>query len=104
MRKNQLLSEQIIAAITPYCANLEYAQSTSVQITTNVEIENGEDMIGYQYLHGTNSDVGGFSISGKLKKLPNGDVNCDLTLIWKRSMLQITGAMTLLFQFQKIIL
>ena len=82
MRKNQLLSEQIIAAITPYCANLEYAQSTSVQITTNVEIENGEDMIGYQYLHGTNSDVGGFSISGKLKKLPNGDVNCDLTLIW----------------------
>ncbi len=82
MRKNQLLSEQIIAAITPYCANLEYAQSTSVQITTNVEIENGEDMIGYQYLHGTNSDVGGFSISGKLKKLPNGDVNCDLTLTW----------------------
>lgn len=29
-----------------------------------VAIENGEGMIGYQYLHGTNADVGGFQIDG----------------------------------------
>ena len=82
MRKNKLLSEQIIAAVTPYCANLEYGQSTSVQISLNAEIENGEDIIGYQYLHGTNADVGGFNISGELTKLKNGDVACNLTLTW----------------------
>lgn len=74
MRKNQLLSEQIIAAITPYCANLEYAQSTSVQITTNVEIEHGEDMIGYQYLHGTNSDVGALAY-------PESSKSCQMEML-----------------------
>jgi hypothetical protein len=32
--------------------------------TFAAEIENGEDINGYQYLHGTNADVGGFQMSG----------------------------------------
>lgn len=35
-------------------------------VVTSVEIQNGEDMIGYQYLHGTNTDVGRFAIKGTI--------------------------------------
>ena len=30
------------------------------------EIENGEGMVGYQYLHGTNANAGGFTVNGSL--------------------------------------
>lgn len=33
-----------------------------------MEIENGEQIIGYQYLHGTNADVSGFKIIGTITK------------------------------------
>ena len=32
--------------------------------TFAAEVENGEGIVGYQYLHGTNGDVGGFLLSG----------------------------------------
>ncbi len=41
---------------------------------TSVEMENGEGIVGYQYLHGTNSTVGGFQHNGttSVKPLPDG--------------------------------
>lgn len=33
-------------------------------ITRPLEIDNGEGMVGYQYLHGTNKDAGGFNAQG----------------------------------------
>ena len=35
-----------------------------VDIKTKAEVENGEGIIGYNYLHGTNDKVGGFTIKG----------------------------------------
>lgn len=39
---------------------MEVGTSIDINVTTAMEIENGEDIIGYQYLHGTNADAGGF--------------------------------------------
>jgi RHS repeat-associated protein len=39
--------------------------SNTFDITRHVAIENGEGIIGYQYLHGTNANVGDFQINGK---------------------------------------
>ncbi|MFI1580991.1 hypothetical protein [Embleya sp. NPDC020630] len=53
--------------------------------TDHMEIENGEGFVGYQYLHGTNKDVGDFNARGNavVSVLPNGDkevrIQADLT-------------------------
>lgn len=39
----------------------------------HLEISGGEGMTGYQYLHGTNSDVGDFEIEGPYTIVPFGD-------------------------------
>ncbi|MFL6117713.1 MAG: hypothetical protein ACJ786_41140 [Catenulispora sp.] len=47
----------------------------SVPVSENfaVEIQNGEGIIGYQYLHGTNADAGGFTIQGWAHPIPGHD-------------------------------
>ena len=42
--------------------------------TGSMEIENGESMVGYQYLHGTDKTAGGFQVRGQRQvvKLPDG--------------------------------
>ena len=47
-----------------------------------MEIQNGEDIIGYQYLHGINVDVGEFQIKGRISKDKKGNITYDLTYIW----------------------
>lgn len=49
-------------------------QSGSFDTTFSASIENGEGIVGYQYLHGTNAEVGGFQHSGttKVTPLPDG--------------------------------
>jgi hypothetical protein len=38
-----------------------------------VDIENGEGIVGYQYLHGTNGTVGDFWINGWARLVPTAD-------------------------------
>ncbi|MEQ8386352.1 MAG: hypothetical protein RH949_28750 [Coleofasciculus sp. A1-SPW-01] len=38
--------------------------SGKIAETFHVSIENGESIVGYQYLHGTNANVGDFQITG----------------------------------------
>lgn len=46
--------------------------------TFKAELENGEGIVGYQYLHGTNADVGGFQMSGIVTIAhPYGQTNRD---------------------------
>lgn len=47
-----------------------------------MEIDNGEDIIGYQYLHGTNADAGGFTIKGTISKDKKGNITYDLVYTW----------------------
>ena len=63
-------------------AKISCGGSMSFNETMSMEIENGEQMIGYQYLHGTNADVGGFNISGTIVKNANGDATISLTYTW----------------------
>ncbi|OPC80263.1 hypothetical protein B4N89_04260 [Embleya scabrispora] len=54
-------------------------------MTDHMAIENGEGFVGYQYLHGTNKNVGDFNAQGNavVSVLPNGDkvvrIQADLT-------------------------
>ena len=58
----------------------------AVYETFSAVVENGEGIIGYQYLHGTNADVGGFRIwgEGRIVSLPGGQrmVILNLTYQW----------------------
>jgi len=50
-----------------------------------VEIQNGEGIVGYQYLHGTDATVGGFQISGSTMRTSNTDgvtIGLDLSYTW----------------------
>lgn len=76
------LKDQIKDIVFPYGESLGMGESTQIDITTSIIIENGEDIIGYQYLHGTNEEVGGFQIQGTISKDAKGDTIYDLTYIW----------------------
>ncbi len=39
----------------------------------SAEIQNGEGIVGYQYLHGTNRDAGDFGFEGTTNVRPRGD-------------------------------
>ncbi|WP_169009425.1 RHS repeat-associated core domain-containing protein [Faecalispora jeddahensis] len=82
MMKNQSLKNKVKKTILPYATRLKKGQSLNINIVTSMEIENGEDMIGYQYLHGTNANAGGFTIKGTISKDKIGNVIYDLTYTW----------------------
>ena len=62
--------------------------SIRINRSFHAEIENGEGIIGYQFLHGTDSTVGDFSISGEatvagnLNKDHGIQVKTSLTMAW----------------------
>ncbi|GCD99317.1 WXG100 family type VII secretion target [Embleya hyalina] len=58
---------------------------STFDVTGHMAVENGEGFVGYQYLHGTNKNVGDFNARGNavVSVLPNGDkevrIQADLT-------------------------
>lgn len=59
--------------------------AVSVDRTFHAEIENGEDAVGYQYLHGTNGAVGDFQIKGAAdvqRRKTSTQVNFDVEFTW----------------------
>ncbi len=82
MKDNYLLKLRVQKIVLPLANDVKNNSSKTIDITTSMEIENGEDIIGYQYLHGTNADVGGFQIKGTVSKNKKGDVTYDLTYTW----------------------
>ena len=82
MTNNELLSSQIQDIVKGYMSQMNCGDSVSIDETIAMVIENGEQMIGYQYLHGTNAAVGGFSISGTIVKNTNEAATISLTCRW----------------------
>ncbi len=82
MKSNEMLTSKMKNIVLPLADDLGLNDSKKVDITIPMQIENGESIIGYQYLHGTNADVGGFQIKGKVYKNEKGDVTYDLTYTW----------------------
>ena len=82
MMKNKTLKAKVKDIVFPIGNSLKNGESKTINITTSMTIENGEDMIGYQYLHGTNADVGGFNIKGTISKDKKGNITYNLTYTW----------------------
>lgn len=80
MQDNPSLTEQMAgyndaqaaAAVQQYLRSGE--TNGTFDTTSSVALENGEGIVGYQYLHGTNADVGGFQHRGSttVTPLPDG--------------------------------
>lgn len=67
MKRNELLRDQLlprIASVADDVARSGVEIATPFRRQFAAEIENGEGIVGYAYLHGTNADVGGFVIDG----------------------------------------
>ena len=62
MSENELLNTQIQTIVDGYAQSIQSGEGLYVEIQTHIDIENGEDIIGYQYLHGSNADVGDFQL------------------------------------------
>ena len=82
MRNNKKLYADIISIVNSLVVDLKPGQVIPVSITTSAEIENGESIIGYQYLHGTNADAGGFQINGFVGKDTSGNTTYDIKCTW----------------------
>ena len=82
MMANKTLKSKVQEIVFPIGKALENGTSKSIDMTVSMIIDNGEDIIGYQYLHGTNADVGGFNIKGTISKNKKGNVTYDLTYTW----------------------
>ncbi|MFZ2257997.1 MAG: hypothetical protein WAV55_07650 [Clostridiaceae bacterium] len=82
MMNNKVLTKKVRSLILPIGKNLSNGNSININKTTTMIIDNGEDIIGYQYLHGTNSSVGGFNISGNISKDLQGNVTYNLMYTW----------------------
>ena len=80
------LKEQVKAIVFKEGTALSLGESKTIDLTTSMTIENGEDIVGYQYLHGTNADVGGFKIKGTISKNEKGDITYDLAYTWNDRM------------------
>jgi len=81
MQENSTLSEDIRTR------NLDSAEeliasgdpSTTINQNYHANMENGEGMVGYQYLHGTNATVGDFQRSGTATQEINADGSGTIT-------------------------
>jgi hypothetical protein len=68
-------------------AVLKPGAKTVIDATFHAEVENGEGIVGYQYLHGSNKDAGDFKASGSLHTLHvspegNAEFSASLRLTW----------------------
>jgi hypothetical protein len=76
---NDKLAEQIKPAI----AKLKPGDKSVINLTFHADLENGEGIVGYQYLHGTNKDAGDFVLQAALHVLhisPGGNIEFNAVL------------------------
>ena len=82
MKNNRLLKNKVRKLLKDYSSRAIKNKSVRVVRSVSMEIDNGEDIIGYQYLHGTNYKVGGFSIETFIYKYSNGDISFTSCFVW----------------------
>ncbi|MGB5150774.1 MAG: hypothetical protein WBN99_12625 [Mycobacterium sp.] len=86
MMDNQMLREQLLdptqtvaqGALNQYLANGQRTGTFDQRL--HGEIDNGEGIVGYQYLHGTDSTVGDFGFKGDTSVRPLPGATYDVTL------------------------
>ncbi|OLF19303.1 WXG100 family type VII secretion target [Actinophytocola xanthii] len=86
MTSNEQLSRQLVGpaqeqaqqALSGYLAG--DGPTGSFDQRFPAEIQNGEGIVGYEYLHGTNSDAGGFQFAGNTTVSPRADGTYEVTI------------------------
>jgi len=66
MADNELLSYQVQEIVRGFVDDVAYGETREFDVRMPMAIDNGERIIGYEYLHGANMYVGGFHISGTI--------------------------------------
>ena len=79
--ENTSLSEYTHSLLKPYGSQLNDGESLEKELTVSVSLLNGESAIGYNYLHGVNSSVGGFHINAIISR-KYGYITYDVTCTW----------------------
>ena len=83
MESRSELLHQVQDAVFAEANGMEVGQVNKVvDITCHMELDNGEGVVGYNFLHGSEPTVGDFEISGTITRLENGDVKYNLTYTW----------------------
>ena len=83
MMENPILTGKVGDLVIPIGDKVKPGEIIDVTLEIpHMVIENGENAVGYQFLHGTNESVGGFKISGSVMKNTNGDVTYMMTYTW----------------------
>ena len=82
MMSNNILTQKTSNLVKGLVSQVDYEQSKTFDISTSMEIENGEQIIGYKYLHATNADVGGYRVTGTIAKDRYGSATIDFTYQW----------------------
>jgi RHS repeat-associated protein len=82
MKNNSLLHDQIENELQKFASQNQDIRSRHFFIQFHAEIENGESVDGYQYLHGTNSKVGDFQLSGYMYRNEDGTITFTYTAQW----------------------
>lgn len=89
MQSNEILTNDLKdRALNTAISVFDNHQNACILINESydMEIENGEGVVGYQYLHGTNADVGGFERQGNASIEQNSDgtytVTMDMSYTW----------------------
>jgi len=68
--------------ITSQISGMNAGDIKNINLTVHQNIDNGESIVGYQYLHGSNPQVGDFNIQGVLTMDNNGKVTVDMKYTW----------------------
>ena len=75
------LSQYTHSLLKPYAAGMEEGETRTVELVERVSLENGEGIVGYNYLHGVNMDAGGYVVSATIT-YSCGYINSDVTCTW----------------------
>ena len=75
------LSQYTHSLLKPYAAGMEEGETRTVELVERVSLENGEGIVGYNYLHGVNMDAGGYVVSATIT-YSCGYINYDVTCTW----------------------
>lgn len=82
MQQNSLMTDDLQSRVLQDAQAMAASGQTSRIIDQSyaMSIENGEGIVGYQYLHDTNADVGGFQRQGTATVVPDGSGGSIVTM------------------------
>jgi RHS repeat-associated protein len=82
MKNNKMMGKTVGNYLKQQATGMKNGEVKAFKHRIHMEMENGEAMTGYNYLHGTNKNVGDFLISGYISKHKDGKVAFVMTYQW----------------------